>query len=886
MLSISFEEFTLSNGLKVVLHEDDSAPMVAVNVWYHVGSKDEEIGRTGFAHLFEHVMFEGSKHHNRNYFEPLQKVGAQINGSTTSDRTNYWETLPSSQLDLALWLEADRMGFLLDALDQERFDIQRDVVKNERRQSYENRPYGSAHLLLPERLYPAPHPYGWPVIGSQEDLEAAALSDVQDFFRRFYAPSNASLAIAGDVDVEDVKRKVELYFGDIPPGPPINRIGRMDSSLSGEVGMTVPDSVQLPRLVLTWPTSPAFGADDAPLETLAMVLGEGKSSRLYRSLVYEKQIARQVSVGNYTQEISGEFHVQVTASPGHELEESREVVDEELERLRREPPSDQEMNRARNMLESQHVHQLERLGGFGGKADQLNYYNVMAGDPGVINTDLQRFADVSRDDVVRVANSMLGGNRVRLTIVPEADTKPAASSVDRSAMPKGGALKAFVPPVPARRDLPNGLKLMHVENRSLPVVAMGLILGDAGATSDPAGSPGLAHMTAAMLTEGTKRRSSQEIADELESVGTHLDAGANRDNVVLAIETLTSHWPAALDVIADVVRNSTFPAEELERVRKERLADLSRVSDDPALISQRASRALVYGPDTSYGHPLVGTEASVGALTRDQVTSHFEEHYGPGDATLIVVGDVNLEEVFARSEELLGNWAGGTKRGNGDTLGAGLAPSPTTIYLANKPGAAQSIIRAGHLTIDRHDPEYYGMALLNYIFGGHPMARLFMNLRQDKGYSYGYSSSIDWAKVPSALLAGGAVDTAVTKESVVETLKEFADIRGDRPVSQEELRSAKDGILMGFPGQFETQGQMLQQMSQLAIYGLDDDYYTTLIPNLEAVTLDELHRLGSARIADSELVVLVVGDAEVVEPGLRELGLPVVAVDHEGRRTD
>ncbi len=292
MFSISHEKSVLSNGLQVILHEDHTLPTTAVNVWYHVGSKDEEIGRTGFAHLFEHVMFEGSKHHNRNYFEPLQKVGGVLNGSTSSDRTNYWETVPSSYLELALWLEADRMGFLLDALDQKRFDIQRDVVKNERRQRYDNTPYGQAHLLLQPAVFPAPHPYSWSVIGSQEDLDAALLDDIKDFFRRHYAPSNASLAIAGDFDPAEAKRLVERYFGDIPPGLPVTRVGRMDSSLKGEVHITTQDKVQLPRLYLVWPSGPMFDQNEAPLELLASVLGDGKSSRLYRSLVYEKQIAR------------------------------------------------------------------------------------------------------------------------------------------------------------------------------------------------------------------------------------------------------------------------------------------------------------------------------------------------------------------------------------------------------------------------------------------------------------------------------------------------------------------------------------------------------------------------------------------------------------------
>ena len=335
MVSISFEKFTLPNGLDVIVHEDHSLPVAAVNVWYHVGSKDEEAGRTGFAHLFEHVMFEGSQHHNRSFFDPLQKVGANLNGSTTPDRTNYWETVPSNYLELALWLESDRMGFLLEALDQKRFDVQRDVVKNERRQSYENRPYGMAHMLLQPAVFPAPHPYSWTTIGDPKDLDAATVDDIKAFFRRFYTPSNASLAIAGDVDTDGVRRLVERYFGDLPPGEPINRVGRMDSDLRGQVSLTMRDKVQLPRLYLVWPTGPLFDSEQAPLDVVSAVLGDGKSSRLYRRLVYEKQIARDVGIYHHAQAIAGELHVQATASPGHGLDELEEVILEELERIGR-----------------------------------------------------------------------------------------------------------------------------------------------------------------------------------------------------------------------------------------------------------------------------------------------------------------------------------------------------------------------------------------------------------------------------------------------------------------------------------------------------------------------------------------------------------------------
>ena len=881
MFDIAYEKFMLSNGLQVILHEDHALPMTAVNIWYHVGSKDEQLGRTGFAHLFEHVMFEGSKNHNRLFFEPLEKVGATLNGSTSSDKTNYWEVLPSNYLELALWLESDRMGFLLDALDQQRFDVQRDVVKNERRQSYENRPYGVSQLVLQAAMFPAPHPYSWPVIGSQADLDAALLEDIKDFFRKFYAPSNASIAIAGDFDGETVRRMIERYFGDIPPGPAINRVGRMDSSLRGEVRMDLRDKVQLPRLSLVWPVGPAFSKEEAPLEILSSVLGDGKSSRLHRTLVYDKQIARDVRVGNYSQEIAGEFNIQVTASPGHTLEEIQDVVEAELDRIRGEPPDDAETRRAVNRIEANHVRSLEQFGGFGGRADQLNYYNVMLGDPGVINTDLDRYRQVSGEDVMRVATTALGGDRVRLAVLPEQAAEPTESTVDRTRMPKAGKPQTYSVPTPERHRLPNGLDLLNIQRPGLPMVALGLVF-HGGAVTDPQHRPGLDNMTAAMLSEGTTTRSSQQIAEEMEFLGSQLDIDSGREHVMVSAETLTDHWPKALEVLADVVRNSRFPERELDRVRAERLADLSRISDDPLAIAQRAARALAYGPDTAYGHPAFGTEESIEALTQDELRDQHGKLYGPNNATLIVVGDANKEEVLSRALEYLGDWDGRA----GPELP--ISPSerdaaPTTLYLADKPGAPQSVVRGGQLTAPRDDPDFYALTLANYVFGGHFTSRLSMNLRQDKGYSYGYYSTIDWFTGPSVLFAGGAVETGVTKESVVETLKEFADISGDRPVTDDEYNSAKDGIVRGFPGQFESLGQLLNQLIRLVVFGLPDDYYSQWLPQLQRVTIGEVRNVAARRIDEGHLNLLVVGDRKVIEPGLSELGLPIVSVDYEGR---
>ena len=883
MLSIDFESYTLSNGLDVILHRDDSLPMVAVNIWYHVGSKDEQPGRTGFAHLFEHIMFEGSKNHNRDFFEPLEKVGASINGSTTNDRTNYWTTAPSNNLELILWLESDRMGFLLEALDQERLDLQRDVVKNERRQSYENRPYGKAYLAMETAVFPAPHPYNWPVIGSQEDLNAASLEDVKNFFRTYYAPSNASLSIAGDFDPDEARRLIESCFGDIPPSPAIDRVGRMNSGLTGEVRMDMRDKVQLPRLSLVWPTGPMFDDDEAPLDILASILGEGKSSRLHKKLVYDMRIARDVTVAHYTREIAGEFIVQITANPGQSLEEVEEVVKEHLEGICSELPTEREVGTALNRFEVDNVRGLEKIGGFGGRADQLNLFHTFGGDPNRINTDIERYRSVTAEDVTRVAGESLGPNRVRMTVLPE-DAVEAGSGagIDRSTMPGSASPRSFSPPVPRREKLDNGLNILYVEDSRLPAVSMSLIV-DAGATGDPPDRPGLSHLTAAMLPEGTPTMTSQEIAEEMEFIGAHLSSSAGYEQASASTSALTQHRGKAMEILADVVTRASFPEHELERVRKEKLVDLRRITDDPNLISQRAFRALLHGKGTPYGSPLTGTEESIGAITRDELVERFHRTYVADAATLIVAGDTGREDVLTLAQARLGHWSPGWQSpAPGARRPASSAPVSTTIYLADKPGAAQSVIRAGHLTIDRHDSDYYALNLLNYLFGGHFMARMNQNLRQDKGYSYGFHSAVDWAKGPSALAAWGAVQTAVTRESVIEVLKEFDDIRTGRPVDEEEFDDAKNGLLKGFPGQFETQTHMLAQLGRIVVFGLPDDYYSDLEAKYDALTLDDLRRVAIERVDNERLSLLVVGDRSVVEPGLEELGYPIVHVDYEG----
>ena len=562
------------------------------------------------------------------------------------------------------------------------------------------------------------------------------------------------------------------------------------------------------------------------------------------------------------------------------LAKEEAVADAEKARLLKEPPTDEEMTRVKNRIEASHFRQLARIGGFGGRADQLNHFSVFAANPDLINTSLDRYMAVTREDVMRVAQTVLGSNQVRLRVLPEPTLSPATTTVDRTVMPPPQSEPVFTPPIPARTKLPNGMGISVVEQRGLPIVAFGLLM-DAGASQDPENLPGLAGFTAQMLPEGTNTKSSLEIAQAFEFIGSRLSADGRREYTLLSAETLTKHWPTALELTADLVLGPNFPGHELERVRREHLTELRRGKDEPNAVAEQLMAGLVFDPDSGYGHPLSGTEKSIGALTRDDLINQFTRDYGPASANLIVVGDITIDEVVQRAEGVFGGW----KAGNQSAAGrAAVEPSngAATLYLVDRPGAPQSVIRALHTTIPRRHPDYLGLTLMNYSFGGQFSARLNQNLRQDKGYSYGYQSHIQWHRGPSLMLAGGAVQTEVTKESVVETLKEYNEIRGSRPISEEELENAKAAILRSFPANFERPGAIMGQILQIVQFDLPGDYLQTLRASVEKVTLEDVHRITHELIRPDRLKILVVGDRQQIEAGLRELDIPTVILDVDG----
>src|SRR6267142_2632292 len=607
---LKFEKYKLENGLDVILSEDHRLPLVAVNLWYHVGPANELPGRTGFAHLFEHMMFEGSKHvassaHNRY----LEAAGASdINGTTDFDRTNYFETLPSNQLELALWLESDRMGYLPDKLDQANLSNQQDVVRNERRQSVENAPYGVVEEGLFHELFPKEHPYYGEVIGSHQDIQSAKLEDVRNFFKLYYAPNNASLAIVGDFDPEKARELVQKYFGPLKRGEDVPKIKAHTPPIMSERKAVIQDNVQLPRVYLAWLTSPIFKPGDAEADLAAAILGGGKSSRLYKKLVYEKQIAQDVAVTQQSLILGSVFEVQATARPGVKPEDLEKAINAELDTFRKDGPAAAELTRARNVIESRIIAGLETLGGFGGVADRLNSYNHYLGTPDFLATDIARYENASKESIAAFAQGQLNlnqwavvyglpgkqdlGAEVATPKAPEKD--PSKNNSDpvngdaewRKDAPKPGVASALHLPVPEKFKLSNGLTVLYSERPGLPLVAANLVL-HAGSGVNPVDRPGLASMTARMLQQGTTTRSAPQIADRAADLGATLNSGAGTDTTGISTHSLSRNFPDALELLADVALHPSFPQSEIERVRSERLTGIVQEKDEPFALASR-----------------------------------------------------------------------------------------------------------------------------------------------------------------------------------------------------------------------------------------------------------------------------------------------------------
>ena len=882
---IEFETYRLPNGLRVILHEDRKLPVVHVNLWYHVGSKNEEEGKTGFAHLFEHMMFEGSRNVKGSYVSFMERAGANIsqggiNGTTNFDRTNYFETVPAGSLELVLWAESDRMGYLLDAVNQENFDNQREVVKNERRQSIDNVPYGTAVEVIFQTLFPKGHPYSWHIIGSMEDLGNATLDDVHQFFRTYYTPNNCALTIAGEFDNAEAKSLVERYFGSIAPGPPLKRYRRREIVLPTESRITVCDRVPQDRLYLAWPGVAYFEKDDAPLDLLTTLLADGKNSRLYKRLVYDEQVASDVSAFNYSLEIAGLVGIVATARPGAELSKLERMIDEEISRVAKEGPTAEELERIQAGQEFDFISGLERIGGFGGKADRLAMYQTFLETPDRFQEDYERYQRLKTKDLKYVAKKYLLEPRLAISYVPETSQPASRNEPDRSVSPGVKPTPSFHVPMVSSSTLGSGLKLLVVERREVPKVAA-VLLVKRGASAEPAAKSGLASMTAEMLEEGTATRTSLQIEAELDRLGSHLSAGGSREWSAVSLDCLKRHVPESLELMADVLLHPSFPSEELERLRKQRLDGILQERVSPGAIAGKAVRKSLFGRTHPYGWPVAGEESSIREMKRAELEQFYLRHYAPSESALIVVGDISLDEAESAAERAVGSWSI-------DSFGeAKVEPAPPPsrkTYFVDRPGAAQSEIRVAMLAPPRATPDYYVLEVLNTVLGGGFSGRLNLNLREDKGYTYGAFSSIRYGIVQSVLLGSAPVESSVTKEAILEMLKELEDLHTwRRPITAEELTHAQENLVRGFAQRFETLSQIAGEIAELEGFGREPEELRGYTDGVESVTLGALEEASLRYLDTAQSILVVVGDKAKVAEGLLSLEFgPVVRLDPDG----
>ena len=885
----NFEKYKLKNGLEVILVEDHRLPLVAVNIWYHVGPANERAGRTGFAHLFEHMMFQGSKHVPNGVADKLLE-GAGVsdyNGSTNFDRTNYYETLPSNQLELALWIESDRMGFLLEGLDVPKLANQRDVVRNERRQSRENVPYGLVQEEVSHQLFPKSHPYYANVIGSHADVEAARLSDVQDFFKHYYTPNNASLAIVGDIDKAKTKAMVEKYFGPLQPGPPVPKIDAVTPPITSERRAVVTDQVELPRVYMAWITDPIYKPGDAEADLTAQILGGGKFSRLYKRLVYEKQIAQDVGISNFSLLLGSVFTIQATAKPGVKPEDLEKAIDEELDALRKDGPTQSEVDVARNVEQSGIIRGLESRG-FGGLADSMNRYNHYLGDPGYLARDLARYDHVTPADVQRIAREKLAREKrvvvygvpgkkvvddVPKTTSEEGTPTTSNSTADawRNEHPQAGVASKLSLPVPKRFKLSNGLTVLLVEQHNLPVVAMNLQVLS-GSEANPANKPGLASFMADMLDEGTNKRSALQIADEAAQIGATLTTGSGSDAAWVNTRVLKKNLDAAFDLMADVALNPSFPQKEIDRVRSNRLTRVRQQRDNPNALADRALRNAIYGSAHPYGYVELGTQESVSSITRDDMLNFWKAGFVPGNAALVVAGDVTETELRAMAEKYFGKWSG--KSAPVHLPDAGLSTT-RQILLLDKPGAPQTALRIGHVGVARSNPDYVPLEVMNLSLGGLFTSRINQNLREKNGYTYGAFTFFDYRRGQGPFVTATGVRTDVTAPAVREIFKEIDGVRATR-LSDDELKRIKDAFARSLAGRFETTDQTVLSISDSFIYDLPLDFYNTLPARIDAVTASDVQRVAEKYLKPDAMVIVAVGDRSKIEPELQKLNLGAI----------
>ena len=901
-VNIPFDQFTLPNGLRVIVHTDRKAPVVAVSVWYHVGSKDEPKGKTGFAHLFEHLMFNGSENAKDDFFKPMQQIGAtDLNGTTSADRTNYFETVPTGALALTLFLEADRMGQLLGGLNQEKLDIQRGVVQNEKRQG-DNEPFGLVDYTVHTTLFPKGHPYHHSTIGSMGDLNGASLEDVKNWFRAKYGPDNAVLVLAGDIDLAAAKTMVSKYFGPIPRGPAIIRVKAPVPTLAAPISKVLKDKIPYTKLTRQWAVEGVNGADSTALQVAVDVLGGLNASRLDNALVRGDKSAVAVTAGVQSLEQVGILTISVNVKPGQDVAAVDKRLDAILADYLKTGPNADEVRRVATRAISHIVSGYESVGGFGGKAVGLAEGLIYSGDAGRYKTEMADLAAVTPATALAAARKWMRRPVFKLRVEPgERDTSPAARAITGDQVgeipttpatakpepvkanaspavkwPEVGALSALQFPKIERATLSNGIPVYFARRAAVPVVRVSVSF-DAGYTADPKGGLGTHALTMNLLDEGTTTRNSQAIAEENERLGATISASGGIDRSGVGLHVLAPNLGASLSLMADIIRNPAFEAKEVERLRGQQLAGLSAQLSDPSEIARYVLPGILFGKDYPYGMPGggSGTPASLKAITRDAVIKFHHDWIRPDTAQIFVVGDTSMAALTPLLEASFGSWKAPSTPKPIKSFTAAIPAATPKVYLIDFPGAPQSVIRGGMVLGASGRDDILALRQANDVLGGAFISRLNTDIRETKHWSYGVGTAISASEQRLYFLMAAPVQADKTGPALTALLDGTKSFLGTNGVNPEELDRTTSGSIRELPGSFETSDTVLGAMQKIIWLERPDNYYETIADRYRSMTASQLDAAARAAIDPAKLSFVVVGDAKTVKPQLDATGLTV-----------
>ncbi|MEM7084560.1 MAG: pitrilysin family protein [Bacteroidota bacterium] len=909
-LSVEFEKYELANGLDVVLHQDKSDPIVSLAIQYGVGSNREKTGRTGFAHLFEHMLFQESENVGQDqFFKKIQDAGGTLNGGTWKDGTIYFEVVPNNALEMIMWLESDRMGYLINTVTESAFNNQQEVVQNEKRQRVDNNPYGHTNWVLDKHIYPEGHPYSWQVIGELVDLQNATVEDVREFYDTYYGPNNATLVLAGDFETEEAKALIEKYFGEIKSRKEVAKLEPQPVTIPETVRLYHEDNfAKAPQLNMVWPTLEQYTEDAYALDFLAEILTSGKKAPLYRVLEKEKELTSRFFGYNNSQEIAGEFHIQVTANDGKSLNDVEEGIFEAFALFENEGVTERDVERVKAGLETQFYN---RISSILGKANQIANYNVFAGDPGFIEQDIENIKKVTKEDVMRVYNKyvkdkpyvitsfvpkgqmeLIAQNSTKAAVVEEeikenvektieetnTEIVKTPSKFDRTVEPAQGEAPALNIPASWNATLSNGMKVFGIEQNEIPTVNFSLVI-EGGHLMDDINKNGVANLMTDIMMEGTANKTPLELEEEIEMLGANINMYTTRESIVVQVNTLVRNYEATLSLVEEILLQPRWDEEEFARIKTATINQIKRSDANPNSVANRVYNKLLYGKDHIFSYPTIGTEASVSEITMDDLKAFYNNNFSPSITRFHVVGKIDqtaalnglsaLEKAWAAKEVSIPQYPIENNR------------DKSSLYFVDVPNAKQSVINIGYIALPRTDEDFYPAEVMNYKLGGSFSGNVNLILREEKGYTYGARTRFGGSKIPGTFTASSSVRTNTTGESVAIFKEQIAKYK--EGISEEDLTFTKNAMIKSNARRFETQFALLGMLQEMSSYGLAPNYIEGEEDVIRNMTLEQHKALANKYLDESKMAYLVVGDATTQFPQFQEMGFDeVLLVDKEG----